>query len=285
MKLATFTAGGPPELGLVQGDRIVSISRAAPSLASGMLDLIARWADVEREVRAIGEAAAGSLALSDVRLQAPIPRPGKIFAIGLNYADHIAESGMGTPEHQVWFAKAPSSANGPYDDIEILPGGYVDYEAEMVAVIGAGGRRIARDHAAAAVFGWCVGNDGTERAWQHRTPQWTLGKSFDTHAPFGPWITTADEIADPHALGIRGLVNGEVRQESNTRHLVFDVWDQIAHLSHAMTLEPGDLIYTGTPGGIGAAMKPPKFLKDGDVVRIEIEGLGAIENPCRQAAG
>jgi len=192
---------------------------------------------------------------------------------------------MGTPEHQVWFAKAPTSANGPYDAIETPPGGYVDYEAEMVAVIGAGGRRIAREDAAKAVFGWCVGNDATERAWQHRTPQWTLGKSFDTHAPFGPWITTADEIADPHALAIRGLVNGEVRQESDTRHLVFDVWDQVAHLSHAMTLEPGDLIFTGTPGGIGAAMKPPKFLKDGDVVRIEIEGLGAIENPCRQAAG
>ena len=284
MKLATFTAGAAPELGLVQGDRLVSISRAAPQLASGMIDLIARWPTVEREVRAIGEAAAESLALSEVRLQAPIPRPGKIFAIGLNYADHIAESNMGTPEHQVWFAKAPSSANGPFDALEIPPGGYVDYEAEMVAVIGAGGRRIGRDDAAKAVFGYCVGNDGTERAWQHRTPQWTLGKSFDTHAPFGPWITTADEVGDPHGLAIRGLVNGEVRQDSNTQHLVFDVWDQIAHLSHAMTLEPGDLIFTGTPGGIGAAMKPPKFLKDGDVVRIEIEGLGAIENVCAQTA-
>jgi ureidoglycolate lyase len=284
MKLATFTAGGPPELGLVQGDRVVSISRAAPSLATGMVDLIARWSLIEREVRAIGDRAADTLALGDVRLQAPIARPGKIFAIGLNYADHIAESGMGTPEHQVWFAKAPSSANGPFDPIEIPPGGYVDYEAEMVAVVGAGGRRIARDDAAAAVFGWCVGNDATERAWQHRTPQWTLGKSFDTHAPFGPWITTADEIPDPHALAIRGLVNGEVRQDSNTQHLVFDVWEQIAHLSHAMTLEAGDLIFTGTPGGIGAAMKPPKFLKDGDKVRIEIEGLGAIENTCAQTA-
>ena len=281
MKLATFTAGGPPEIGVVRDGRIASISRAAPMLAGSMIELIARWPMVEREVRAIGDAAADTLAMSDVRLQAPIPRPGKIFAIGLNYADHIAESGMGTPEHQVWFAKATTSANGPYDAIEIPPGGYVDYEAEMVAVIGAGGRRIAREDAAATVFGYCVGNDATERAWQHRTPQWTLGKSFDTHAPFGPWITTADEV-DPHKLAIRGLVNGEVRQESNTQHLVFNVWDQIAHLSHAMTLEPGDLIFTGTPGGIGAAMKPPRFLKDGDKVRIEIEGLGAIESICRQ---
>jgi len=282
MKLATFTAGGPPELGLVQGDRLVSISRAAPSLAASMIELIARWPLIEREVRAIGEAAADVLAFGDVRLMAPIPRPGKIFAIGLNYADHIAESGMGTPEHQVWFAKASTSASGPYDAIAIPPGGYVDYEAEMVAVVGAGGRRIAREDAAKAVFGYCVGNDATERAWQHRTPQWTLGKSFDTHAPFGPWITTADEVPDPHALSIRGLVNGETRQDSNTQHLVFDVWDQVSHLSQAMSLEPGDLIFTGTPGGIGAVMKPPRFLKDGDRVRIEIEGLGAIENPCVQ---
>jgi ureidoglycolate lyase len=285
MKLATFTAGGPPEIGVVLDGRIVSISRAAPTLAGNMIELIARWPMVEREVRAIGEAAADTLAMSDLRLLAPIPRPGKIFAIGLNYADHIAESGMGTPEHQVWFAKAATSANGPFDPIEIPPGGYVDYEAEMIAVVGAGGRRITRDDAAKAVFGYCVGNDATERAWQHRTPQWTLGKSFDTHAPFGPWITTADEVGDPHKLAIRGLVNGEVRQDSNTEHLVFDVWDQVAHLSHAMTLEPGDLIFTGTPGGIGAAMKPPRFLKHGDRVRIEIDGLGAIENACAQAAG
>lgn len=284
MKLATFTAGGPPEIGVVLDGKIASISRAAPALAADMIALIARWPTVEREVRAIADAAAHPLALSDLRLLAPIPRPGKIFAIGLNYADHIAESGMGTPEHQVWFAKAATSANGPYDPIEIPAGGYVDYEAEMVAVIGAGGRRIARDEAAKAVFGYCVGNDATERAWQHRTPQWTLGKSFDTHAPFGPWITTADEVDDPHKLAIRGLVNDELRQESNTEHLVFDVWDQVAHLSQAMTLEPGDLIFTGTPGGIGAAMKPPRFLQDGDRVRIEIEGLGAIENACAQAA-
>jgi len=283
MKLATFTAGGPPELGVVLDGRIVSISRAAPSLVTGMIELIARWTLVEREVRAIADAQSHTLALGDVRLQAPIPRPGKIFAIGLNYADHIAESGMGTPETQVWFAKAASSANGPFDIIEIPPDGYVDYEAEMVAVVGAGGRRITREKAAKAVFGYCVGNDATERAWQHRTPQWTLGKSFDTHAPFGPWITTADELGDPHKLAIRGLVNGEVRQESSTEHLVFDVWDQVAHLSQAMTLEPGDLIFTGTPGGIGAAMKPPRFLKDGDKVRVEIERLGAIENACAQA--
>ncbi|MDB5429988.1 MAG: 5-carboxymethyl-2-hydroxymuconate isomerase [Caulobacter sp.] len=281
MKLATFEAGGAPELGVVQGDHIVPLNRAAPSLAIDMIDLIARWGRIEGEVRAIAGRAADSLALDGVRLLAPIRRPGKIMAIGLNYADHIEESGQPKPEHQIWFAKMSTAASGPFDPILIPKApAYVDYEAEMVAVIGAGGRHIARADAARAVFGYCVGDDATERAWQLRTPQWVLGKSFDSHAPFGPWITTADEVPDPHGLAIRALVNGEPRQQSDTGKLVFDVWDQIEHLSRAMTLEPGDLIFTGTPGGVGAAMKPPQFLKAGDRVRIEIDGLGAIENPC-----
>ena len=186
---------------------------------------------------------------------------------------------MGTPEHQVWFSKAVTSVNGPYDPVQ-RPGdpAYVDYEVEMVAVIGKGGRKIGREDAAAAVFGFCVGNDVTERFWQHQTPQWSLGKSFDTHAPIGPWITTIDEISDPHALDIRCWVGDELRQNSNTSHLVFDTWDQVAHLSYGMTLEPGDLIFTGTPGGIGAAMDPRKFLQAGEVVRCEIDGLGEISN-------
>jgi len=281
MKLATFETGGAPQLGAVVGDRIVPLNAAAPGLPTDMIGLIKAWDAVEGEVRRIAEAGAGALALETVHLLAPIPRPGKIWAIGLNYADHIAESGMGTPENQVWFSKAASSANGPHDPIQVPKiSQALDYEAELVAVIGKGGKHIAKADAPAAVFGYCCGNDATERAWQHRTPQWSLGKSFDTHAPFGPWITTADEVGDPHALSIRCLVNGEVRQDSNTRHLVFNVWDQVEHLSHAMTLEPGDIIYTGTPGGIGAAMKPMQFLKDGDRVRVEIEGLGALDNPC-----
>ena len=216
--------------------------------------------------------------LSSVRLLAPIQRPGKIFAIGLNYADHIAESKVETPPHQVWFTKAVTAINGPFAQIEIAKSGpFVDYEVELVAVIGKRARNISRAHAAAHVFGYCVGNDVTERFWQHRTPQWSLGKSFDTHAPIGPWITTADDAGDPHTLGLRCFVNGEKRQDSNTQHLVFDIWAQIEHLSQAMTLEPGDLIFTGTPGGVGAAMDPRQFLKAGDVVRCEIDGLGAIE--------
>ena len=213
-----------------------------------MIDLIAVWPSAEAEVRVVAAAGVGATPLSAVRLQAPIRRPGKIMAIGLNYADHIAESGAETPKDQIWFSKAVTAANGPYDPIQVPKvSPFLDYEAELVAVIGKGGRHISKDAARAAVFGYCCGNDATERAWQHRTSQWVLGKSFDTHAPFGPWITTADEIADPHALSIRCLVNGEQRQSSNTRHLVFNLWDQIEQLSQAMTLEAGDLIYTGTP--------------------------------------
>jgi ureidoglycolate lyase len=285
MKLATFDAGGSAELGIVFGDRIAPLNTAAPGLPSEMIGLIAAWPKVEREVRAIAAAPTSTLRLDSVRLLAPIRRPGKIMAIGLNYADHIAESQMETPKDQVWFSKATTSTNGPYDPIQVpRVSPYLDYEAELVAVIGQGGRHISKDAAPGAVFGYCCGNDATERAWQHKTPQWVLGKSFDSHAPFGPWITTADEVADPHALAIRCLVNGEVRQDSNTQHLVFNVWDQIAHLSDAMTLEPGDLIFTGTPGGVGAAMKPMQFLKPGDRVQVEIEGLGALDNPCAAEA-
>ena len=280
MKLVTFEAGQGPELGLVVDQSVVCLSRTAPQLATDMTDLIARWADLKDEVSRLAKTGE-TLDLASVHLLAPIRRPGKIMAIGLNYADHIAESNLGTPEHQVWFSKASTSANGPYDPIQVPKVSQaLDYEAELVAVIGKGGRHISREDAPAAIFGYCVGNDATERAWQHRTPQWVVGKSFDSHAPFGPWITTSDEVADPHALGIRCLVNGELRQNSNTQHLVFDIWDQIAHLSQAMTLEPGDLIFTGTPGGIGAAMKPMQFLKAGDRVRIEVDGLGALDNPC-----
>jgi 2-keto-4-pentenoate hydratase/2-oxohepta-3-ene-1,7-dioic acid hydratase in catechol pathway len=285
MKLATFAAGPAPQLGAVVGDRIVPLNTADPGLPADMIGLIASWPDVAADVRAIAAAGAGALPLDKVRLLAPIRRPRKIMAIGLNYADHIAESGLGTPEHQLWFSKASTSANGPYDPIQIPKVSQaLDYEAELVAVIGRGGRHISKADAPGAVFGYCCGNDATERAWQHRTPQWVLGKSFDTHAPFGPWITTSDEVPDPHGLSIRCLVNGEVRQDSNTRHLVFDIWDQIEHLSQAMTLEPGDLIFTGTPGGIGAAMKPMRFLKADDRVRVEIEGLGALDNPCKPEA-
>ncbi len=203
------------------------------------------------------------------------------MAIGLNYADHVKETGREMPKEQVWFCKQPTAVNGPFDPIQIPKvSTSVDWEAEMVVVIGKGGRHITKDAAPDQVFGYCCGNDVSARDWQNKTPQWILGKSFDTHAPFGPWITTADEVGDPHTLDIKCVVNGETRQSSNTCNLIFKVWDQLAELSKVMTLEPGDLIFTGTAGGVGMAMKPPLFLKDGDRVRVEIEKLGAIEAVC-----
>jgi 2-keto-4-pentenoate hydratase/2-oxohepta-3-ene-1,7-dioic acid hydratase in catechol pathway len=204
------------------------------------------------------------------------------MAIGLNYADHIAESNQKTPEEQVWFAKQVNSIHAPFADVQMPKASQlVDYEAELVVVIGRRCKHVSKDKAHEVVFGYCVGNDVTARDWQFKTPQWILGKSFDTHGPIGPWIVTGDELGDPHTLGIRAFVNGEKRQDSNTKHLVFNVYEQIAHLSKVMTLEPGDVIFTGTPGGVGAAMKPPQFLKAGDVMRIEIDRIGAIEATLR----
>ena len=274
MKLATYSEAGETtrKVGIVIDDTIVDTG-----FAGTMTELIAQWGDLKDSLQSLSGSGVGQ-PLSSVRLHAPLQRPGKIWAIGLNYADHIEESKMETPTHQIWFTKAQTSINGPYDPILIAKGGeFVDYEVELVAVIGKRGKHVRASDAHEHVFGYCVGNDVTERRWQHSGPQWSLGKSFDTHAPIGPWITTADEISDPHALDISCSVNGEMRQSSNTRHLVFDIWQQIEHLSSAMTLEPGDLIFTGTPGGVGAAMEPRHFLKAGDLVRCSIEHLGCIE--------
>ncbi len=279
MKLATYTANGQTRTGIVSGDSIIDTG-----LDGSMIDLIADWDALKPQLEAKA-AAGGGVPLSSVTLCAPVQRPGKIFAIGLNYADHIAESKMGTPERQVWFTKAQTSVNGPHDPILIARNTMAnDYEVEMVAVIGKRAKHISAADAAGVIFGYCVGNDVTERMWQHAGPQWSLGKSFDTHAPMGPWLTTADELGDPHRLGIRCFVNGEKRQDSNTQHLVFNIWQQIEHLSAAMTLEPGDVIFTGTPGGVGAAMDPRQFLKAGDVVRCEIDELGAIEGVMQAEA-
>jgi 2-keto-4-pentenoate hydratase/2-oxohepta-3-ene-1,7-dioic acid hydratase in catechol pathway len=272
LKLATYTANGQTRTGIVVGDAIID-----SGVAGTMIDLIRDWDHLKGDLETKA-AAGGGVPLTSVRLEAPVQRPGKIFAIGLNYADHIAESKMETPQRQVWFTKAQTSVNGPYDDIEIAKGTMTnDYEVELVAIIGKGGKHVSADDAAGTIFGYCVGNDVTERMWQHGGPQWSLGKSFDTHAPMGPWIVTADEVGDPHSLGLRCFVNGEQRQNSNTEHLVFNIWSQIEHLSVGMTLEPGDCLFTGTPGGVGAAMDPRQFLQPGDIVRCEIDGLGHIE--------
>lgn len=276
MKIARFAYEGEDHIGLV-ADGIIPIASRLPDAPRAMVDLIDQW-DRYREPLAQLAVEGRGLALDSVRLLAPIPRPAKIMGIGLNYADHIAESGMEKPKDQMWFSKPPTAVTGPYDPIA-LPrvSTQLDYEAELVVVVGRRVRYADRIAAADAIFGYCAGNDVSVRDWQFRTGQFMIGKSFDTHAPHGPWIVTADEI-DAGTLDISCYVNGEQRQASNTRYLIFDPADQVSHLSQVMTLEPGDLLFTGTPSGVGAVMDPPKWLKAGDRVRVEIGGIGAIEN-------
>jgi len=274
MKLATFIADGRERTGIVVDDGLVELTDIAPDMIALITDFSTLKGLVAR--RAAEEKA--HYKLKDVRLLAPVPRPQKVMAIGLNYADHIAESGAQTPERQIWFAKLGNAVNGPHDPIQIPKASkMIDWEAEMVFVIGRRCRHVPRERAQEVIFGYACGNDVSVRDWQFHTAQWLVGKSFDTHAPIGPWIVTADEIGDPHALGIRCIVNGETKQNSNTRHLVFNCFDQIAYLSQAMTLNPGDMVFTGTPGGVGQSMKPPQFLKAGDTVRVEIDKIGALE--------
>jgi 2-keto-4-pentenoate hydratase/2-oxohepta-3-ene-1,7-dioic acid hydratase in catechol pathway len=217
--------------------------------------------------------------LADVRLEAPIARPPKFLAVGLNYADHVAESGVATPEHPTIFNKQSTCVTGPHDPVHLPRASHVlDYEGELGFVIGRRCRHVSRDDAADVIAGYLIVDDVSVRDWQLRTPTWTMGKSFDTHGPIGPWIVTPDEVPDPHQLRLRTWVNGELRQESNTKQLIFNCFSLVEHFSTAFTLEPGDIVATGTPSGVGIAMKPPKLLVAGDVVRVEIEGIGAIEN-------
>ena len=280
MKLVMFSNGSEDaRIGLVVNESLIDVPRHISDAPRDMIGLINQWPVFQAKFESLAASERADLALADVTLLAPVPRPGKIFCIGLNYADHIAESGMGTPAEQVWFTKAGTSINAPFGAIE-LPrvSTQLDYEAELAFVIGKRCRHVPVERAHEVIFGYCAANDVSVRDWQMKTSQFVIGKSFDTHCPYGPWIVTPDEIGDPHTLGIRCLVNGEVRQNSNTKELIFNCFDQIAFLSKAMTLEPGDLILTGTPGGVGIGSKPPRWLKAGDVVRVEIDRIGAIES-------
>jgi 2-keto-4-pentenoate hydratase/2-oxohepta-3-ene-1,7-dioic acid hydratase in catechol pathway len=280
MKLVTFTRlGNAPAIGIAIDGGVIDIRLHLSDAPHDMIGLIATWPDWRERVASLAASGSSDYASGDVTLLAPVPRPGKILGIGLNYADHVAESGMARPAEQLWFAKMPTSATGPFATVE-LPrvSAQLDYEAELAFVIGKRCRHVPRERAHEVIFGYCAANDVSVRDWQLSTSQFTIGKSFDTHAPFGPWIVTSDAIDDPHELGVRCFVNGEKRQDSNTSQLIFDCHAQVEHLSKAMTLEPGDVIMTGTPGGVGVAAKPPRWLRAGDRVRVEIDAIGAIEN-------
>ncbi len=279
MKLATFTHRKRRRIGVVTDAGIIDLSEAAPALPTEMVAFLESGESAMQQARRAGSEGT-PIPLADVHIDAPLLRPPKFIAIGLNYADHVAETGIDTPVHPMIFNKQSTCVVGPTDPVHIpRASAVVDYEGEFAFVIGRRCRHVSREDAAGVIAGYCIANDVTVRDWQLRVPTWTIGKSFDTHGPIGPWIVTPDEIGDPHQLRLRTFVNDELRQDSNTKHLIFDCYTLVEHLSTAFTLEPGDVISTGTPGGIGIAMKPPKLLQNGDVVRIEIEGIGRIENP------
>lgn len=279
MKLATFTHARSTRIGVVVGDEVVDLAAAAPELPHEMCAFLAAGPEALERAGAAAARASAHVALDQVRLEAPVLRPPKFLAIGFNYADHVAEMGAEKPEFPIFFNKQSTCVTGPHDPIHCpRVSSALDYEGELGFVIGRRCRHVPEERAHEVIAGYLIVNDVSVRDWQLRVPTMTLGKSFDTHGPIGPWIVTPDEIGDPHALGIRTWVNGEQRQKSNTKQLIFNCFAQIAHLSTAFTLEPGDIISTGTPSGVGMSMKPPRFLDAGDRVRIAIERIGQIEN-------
>ena len=286
MKLLRFSNGGGARLGVATDDGVVSLDALADRYPT-MLALIAGGEEASAAARDAVAQAGETLPLETLSLLAPIERPGKFLAIGMNYKKHLAEAqrlGVAVPTHQYWFNKQTSCIAGPHDAIDPGATEQLDYEVELGVVIGKAAKNVAAADAKAHVFGYLVVDDVTARDWQKHSPTFTIGKSFDTHGPVGPWIVTADEIDDPHALGLRCYVNGELRQDGNTAELIYSVWDQIAYLSQAFTLDPGDLLATGTPDGVGVARQPPVFLQPGDVVRCEVDQIGTIENKVAEPA-
>jgi 2-keto-4-pentenoate hydratase/2-oxohepta-3-ene-1,7-dioic acid hydratase in catechol pathway len=278
VRLCTFSHAGATGLGVVQDDGVVDLQAAAPELPREMTALLAAGPGALHRAREAA-ARAARLPLGSVRLGPPILRPPKFLAIGLNYADHVAESGLEAPKLPTVFNKQSTCVTGPSDPIHMpRVSKALDYEGELGFVVGRRCRHVPRERAPEVIAGYLVVNDVSVRDWQLRVPTWTMGKSFDTHGPIGPWLTTADEVGDPHGLRVRTWVNGELRQDSNTKQLIFDCFAIVEHLSTAFTLEPGDVVATGTPGGVGIAMKPPRLLQVGDVVRVEVAGLGTLEN-------
>lgn len=280
MKLLRYEADGRPVIGVISGDGIVPIADLLPEyremrqLASAGPEALARLADKLATAQP-------TVALEGARLLAPIERPGNFLATGMNYKKHCLEAvrlGVSPPRFQIWFIKASNSISPPFADIDPGVTERLDYEVELGFVIGKAARYVTPEEAPAHVFGYLVGNDVSARDWQMHASTFTMGKSFETFGPVGPWIVTPDEIGDPHDLELRCYVNGELRQRGNTSDMIYSLWDMIEYTSTAFELEPGDLILTGTPEGVGHAMTPQTYLKPGDIVRCEIERIGAIEN-------
>jgi 2-keto-4-pentenoate hydratase/2-oxohepta-3-ene-1,7-dioic acid hydratase in catechol pathway len=263
----------------VLGDEVVDLSDPATGLPATMRELLALGPRALDQVRAAAAGSAARYGRAEVMLHAPVPDPPAILAIGMIYRAHVVEMGREAPEWQYWFNKQRTAIAGPGDAI-VLPtvSEMVDYEGELAMVIGPRCQHVPAARALEVVAGYTVINDVSARDWQWRTPTFTVGKSFDTHAPCGPELVTGDELGDPGRLGIRTWVNDELRQDSSTSNLIFGCAELVEFISQTCTLLPGDLILTGTPNGVGQAQDPPRFLGSGDRVRIAIEGLGAIEH-------
>ena len=280
MKLARYAAQGRTAIGIIRGDRILALDQVLADAPATIRAVLAAGAPLRAQITAALPSAGTGPALADVHLEAPIRDAQKYLAIGMNYQDHAEEArkaGHAVPKTQLWFNKQVTCIVGPYDDVQCPRASErVDYEAELGVVIGKRCRHVSEADAPGVIGGYFVADDVTARDWQMASPTYTLGKSFDTHGPTGPWVVTPDEVPDPHNLEMRLTVNGELRQQQNTGKMIHNIWQQIAHLSTVMTLMPGDLIATGTCAGVGIALN--KFLKPGDVVRVDIDGIGHIEN-------
>jgi 2-keto-4-pentenoate hydratase/2-oxohepta-3-ene-1,7-dioic acid hydratase in catechol pathway len=284
VRLVSFSPGtGRVRPGLVLGDQIVDLSDPATGLPATMVELLALGGGALERVRVAPSGGAARHALAEVRLHAPVPDPPAILAIGMNYRAHVAEMGREPPEWQYWFNKQRTAIAGPGDPI-VLPAvsDMVDYEGELAMVIGPRCQHVPAARALEVVAGFTIINDVSARDWQWRSPTFTMGKSFDSHAPCGPVLVTADELGDPGGLSIRTWVKDELRQDSTTADLIFDCRAMIEYLTTAFPLESGTVIATGTPAGVGAGFDPPRFLADGDTVRIAIEGIGDLVNPVVQ---
>ena len=281
MRLITYENSEGLRVGGVREGMCIDLAATDPALPSCVKALLARWPDLrQRAERAL--LAGRRVPLEEIRLLPVIPSPEKVICVGLNYADHAAETGAEAPSEPVIFNKFPTAIAGQWQPIVLpLASEQVDYEAELVAVIGRGGRHIPRDSALDHVAAYCCGNDVSARDWQLHKPggQWLMGKTFDTFAPIGPMLVTAEEIPDPGNLSIELRLNGRAMQQSTTAQWIFPLDVLIAHISRVCTLSPGDLIFTGTPPGVGFARRPPVFLQPGDVVEVEIEKVGILRNP------
>ncbi len=282
MRLVSFEAKGKAEaevhVGLMVDQEVIDVSVAAPELPASLAEILAAGDMAREQLARLPDRRVPRVPIADVRLRAPVA-PSKFLAVGLNYADHIGETGRERPTFPLIFNKQVGCVNGPYDPIWMpRVSDKLDYEGELAFVIGRRCRHVPREYAAQVIGGFTICNDVSVRDWQAKAATMTLGKSWDTHGPIGPWVVTPDEIWDPHALELTTWVDGEQRQHSSTRHLIFDCYSLVETLSTVFTLMPGDVIATGTPSGVGVAMKPRGYLKVGQRVRVEIEGLGYIEN-------